>query len=96
MRKSNTQDIKEVITEYLKGLNIDQKIKEISVTRLWPEIMGKTIGKATKDIYIKDKKLIVELHSSVVRHELMMLKSGIIKAINDRVGENVINDLILR
>jgi hypothetical protein len=32
----------------------------------------------------------------VIRSELLMLKSGIIKALNDKVGEKIIDDIVLK
>jgi len=58
--------------------------------------MGRTISRATKNIYIKDRKLFVVISSSVIRNELYMLKQEIVKKLNQRVGEEIITDLILK
>ncbi|HRW64114.1 MAG TPA: DciA family protein, partial [Bacteroidales bacterium] len=73
MRKKNTQKIDEVIHEYLKALKIDDKLKEVHLIRSWEDVVGKTIARSTKDIYIKNRKLFVVLNSSVIRNELFML-----------------------
>ncbi|MFC2097643.1 DUF721 domain-containing protein [Bacteroidota bacterium] len=96
MRRKNTQTIAKVIQDYLKELRIDKKIKEISIVNQWEDIIGKTISRSTKEIYIKDKKLFIYLKSAVVRNELLIIREGIIKAINDRAGEEIINEIILK
>jgi len=96
MRRSDTQTIAEVIQAYLKELRIDKKIKEIAVINQWEEIIGKTIARSTKDIYIKDKTLFVYLRSSVVRSELLIVREGIINAINQKAGEELVTDIVLR
>ncbi len=96
MRRSNTQTIAEVIQDYLRELRIDKKIKEISVLNQWEEIIGKTIARSTKDIFIKDKILFVYLRSSVIRNELLIIRDGIIKAINEKAGEEIITDIVLK
>lgn len=96
MRKSNTQTIAEVIQDYLRELKIDKKLKEISVINQWEDIIGKTIARSTKDIYIKNRTLFIFLRSSVVRNELLIIREGIIKAINDKAGEEIITDIVLR
>jgi len=96
MRKKNTQKIDEVIHEYLKALKIDDKLKEVHLIRSWEDVVGKTIARSTKDIYIKNRKLFVVLNSSVIRNELFMLREGLKKALNDKVGEAVIDEIILK
>jgi hypothetical protein len=96
MRKSYTKPIGEVIKESLKDLNIDQKLKEVHVINSWDKFVGKTVAKATKGIYIKDKKLFLKINSSVIRNELLIIKKGIIKRINEFNGGEIINDIIIR
>lgn len=96
MRRKNTLPIADVIHDYLAELKIDKKIKEIGIVNHWEEIIGKTIARSTKDIYIKNSTLYIHLSSAVVRNELLIIRDGIIKAINDRAGEELISDIVLR
>lgn len=95
MKRSNTQPLKEVIQEYLKALKMNQKLREVSLVSNWESMVGRTIAKATKDIYIKDKKLFVYLNSSVIRNELSLIKEPLVKRLNEEAKAEVIDDLIL-
>jgi hypothetical protein len=96
MRRSNVQNISEVVSELLKKFNIDHKIKEIRLINSWEEVLGKNVARVTTKIFIKNRILFVYLQSPVVRNELMMLKSGILKALNDKAGELLIDDIVLK
>jgi Dna[CI] antecedent, DciA len=96
MRRSNVQNISDVVSELLKELHIDHKLKEIRLINSWEEILGKNVARATTNIFIKNRVLFVYLKSSVVRNELMMLKTGIIKALNDKAGETIVDEIILK
>ena len=96
MRKKNTQKIDEVIKEYLKAFKIDQKLKEVELIKSWESVVGKTISRSTENIYINNRKLFVRLKSSVIRNELFMLREGLKKALNDKVGESLIDEIILK
>ncbi|MBI4649128.1 MAG: DUF721 domain-containing protein [Bacteroidia bacterium] len=96
MKRGQIQPIGEAILEYLKAMNINTKIKEINLVQSWDKVVGKTVAKATTDIFIKNKILYVHLKSSVIRNELSMLKEGIIKRINEIAGEELIKDIIFR
>lgn len=96
MRKKNTQKIDDVVKEYLKAFKIDDKLKEVRLIKSWDDIVGKTIARSTSDIYINNRKLFVILKSSVIRNELFMLREGLKKALNDKAGEIIIDEIILK
>lgn len=96
MRKKNTQRIDEVVKEYLKALKIDDKLKEVELIKAWDGIVGKTIAKSTKNIAIRNRVLYVQLNSSIIRNELYMLREGLKKSLNDKVGEKIIDEIVLR
>ncbi|MEE4196624.1 MAG: DUF721 domain-containing protein [Bacteroidales bacterium] len=96
MRKKNTQKLDEVIQEYLKALKIDDKLKEVRLIRSWYELVGKTIARSTKDVYIKNRKLFVKINSSVIRNELFMIRDGLKDALNEQAGESIIDEIILK
>jgi hypothetical protein len=96
MRRSNVQNIGEVVSQLLKELRIDEKLKEIGVINAWNDIMGKKIQRETGRLYVKNRVLFVYLKSAVVRNELMMLRSGIVKALNEKAGGDIIDDIVLR
>jgi predicted nucleic acid-binding Zn ribbon protein len=96
MRRSKTISIAEALSDYIKEMNFEGKIKEIGVINSWESIVGKSIAIHTKKLYIKSGVLYVHLNSSVVRNELHMLKRPLIQKINEKAGSEVINDIVLR
>jgi predicted nucleic acid-binding Zn ribbon protein len=96
MRKSNTQKLGDIVKEYLKHLMIERKLKEVGIIRSWEELMGKVVAERTRNIYIKNKVLFVELKSSVLRNELMMMRTTIIDKLNEKAGEKIIEKMVVR
>jgi len=96
MKRSNTQPLKEVIQEYIEALKMNQKLKEVSLISSWERVVGKTISRATRDIYIKDKKLYIILNSSVIRNELHLIKEPLVDRLNEEVKSAVIEDIVLK
>jgi predicted nucleic acid-binding Zn ribbon protein len=96
MRRKNTQKLDEVIDAYLKKLDIDGKLKEVKLIRSWEEIVGKLIARKTEKLYIKNRKLFVHLNSSIARNELSMLKDALLEKLNEKAGEKIIDEIILR
>ena len=96
MRKSNTQPISEVIHDYLKALDIEGKLQEVRLIDSWSEIVGTAIAKKTLRLNIKNRVLFVYLNSSIVRTELLRIREGLVKALNDRAGTKVIDEIVIR
>ncbi|MFT5749699.1 MAG: hypothetical protein ACI93S_000960 [Ancylomarina sp.] len=96
MRRSKTQKIEELVKTILKEQGLDVKLKELELIKTWEKVIGKNVSNATTDLYIKNRKLFVHVRSSIVRSELMLIKTGLIQALNKEVGEKIIDDIVVR
>jgi len=96
MRRSNTQSLSDIIKEYVKATHIERKLKEVDVVESWENLLGKTIAKYTRNIYIRNKVLYVEISSSVVKNELFMMREEIKRKINEKEGEEIIRTIIFK
>jgi predicted nucleic acid-binding Zn ribbon protein len=96
MRRTNTQNIGEILRELLKDMNIEHKLQESRIINSWEDLLGTKIARNTSNMYIKGKVLFVYLKSPVVRNELMMLKSSIVHKLNERAGAPIIDDIVFR
>jgi hypothetical protein len=96
MKRTNTQNIKEIVDLLLDQLQIKQKLKEIEAIRIWKEMMGKTVARHLQGVTIHRRVMFIRLSSSIVRAELNMMRSAMVKAVNDRVGESVIDDMVIK
>ena len=59
-------------------------------------LLGKTIAHYTRNIYIRNKVLYVEISSSVVKNELFMMREEIKRKINEKEGEEIIRTIIFK
>lgn len=96
MRRSEVQSLGGVIKDYLKERKFEGKMAEIEAVNLWESIIGKQIARATASISIKDGTLYVHLKSSIVRHELFMMRNDIIRVMNQRIGSEVVKAIVLK
>ena len=96
MRRSNTQSLSEVLKEYIEQNRLDKKLKEIDVVQNWENLLGKTIAHYTKNIYIRNRILYVEISSSVAKNELFMMREEICRRINEDAGQDVISKIIFK
>lgn len=95
IRKTNDKSIKEALDQLLKVYKLQRKFDETALIAAWPELMGPAIANRTKEIYIRDKKLFIRVESSVIKNELVMMRSQILEKMNEQAGETVIEEIVL-
>ncbi len=95
-RDGNDYSLKEVIQRFKRAYGIEQKLDEAELMNGWDSVVGKTIVKHTLNMKIEKGVMFVSLDSSVIRNELMMSRSKLVKALNDKVGKAVIKDIVFR
>ncbi len=93
MRRSNTRSISEVLKEYVEAFKLQGKLGEVKIINSWPEVVGERIANRTKEIKIFNRKLYVKIQSSIIRQELFMIRTELVKRLNEKAGENIIDDL---
>ena len=96
MRKSNTQHIHEVIRDLLREMDIDRKLKEVSLVSQWESLMGRTVALRTSQIYIRNRILYVHVTSSVLKSELLMMRQAIVDKLNQNAGERLVEQVVIR
>ncbi|WP_113651957.1 DUF721 domain-containing protein [Pedobacter namyangjuensis] len=94
MRKPNDVTLKEAITKMLSVYRLRGKYDETGVVAFWPELMGTAIANRTTQIYVNNKKLFVRIESSVIKNELLIVRTGIIQKLNEHAGGEVITEII--
>ncbi len=96
MRRSNTQSLSDVLQDYIKELRIEKKLKEVSIIQSWENLLGKTVARYTRNLKIVNNILYVEISSSVVKNELIMMREEICRRLNENVGEEIIERVVFK
>ncbi|MCB0806374.1 MAG: DUF721 domain-containing protein [Bacteroidales bacterium] len=94
MKNSNEQKLNDVIRDLLETYKLQDKITETKLIRSWESVAGSYISKSTDKIYISRRKLYVRLNSPALKHELMFAREKLIKALNDSVQNEVIDEIV--
>jgi len=96
IRRTQTRALKEIIEDILKESGVDQKLKERELISHWEEIVGRNIARSTTDLAIHDRKLFIKVRSAVVKNELIMIREGLLQELNRRVGDQILDEIIIR
>ena len=61
----------------------------------WDDIAGELIAKYTTEKYIRNQDLCVHIENPALRSEISMIKTELIRKLNNAVGGQVIRDIRL-
>src|SRR6476620_10984853 len=95
-RTSNESAIGDVIKEFIQENNLQPGMDKIDVQEAWKSLMGNGVNSYTREVVLKGTTLYVSLTSAVLREELSYGKQKIIKMINEELGKEVVQEVILR
>ena len=88
--------IAEAIQKFLSGSKIKGPIQALQIEDAWEDIMGKTIAKYTENIRIIDKTLFITTSIAPLKQELIFQKEKIKLRVNEALGQQVINDIVVK
>ncbi|MCF8283986.1 MAG: DUF721 domain-containing protein [Sphingobacteriales bacterium] len=94
-KKSNEVTLKDAIQSLMEHYHIDDRYRFEQVKQRWEEIVGKMIAQRTEKMSIKYKTLYLTVNSSVIQQELQMMKTLIIKRVNEEAGKEIITNVII-
>ncbi|AWG21776.1 RNA-binding protein [Flavobacterium faecale] len=95
-RLNNQSTVGDVLKRIIEGNKLQPGMDQINVREAWGNLMGNGVNSYTQNVALRNSTLYVELTSSVLREELSLGKSKIIKMINDELGREVITNVVLR
>lgn len=96
MKRNNTELLGDVLRRFLRQEGLETPLNEYRLVDAWKDVVGPTITRYTTNLYIRNQVLYVHLSSSVVRQELLMARSMLVRNLNVRVGSQVIVDIVFR
>jgi hypothetical protein len=77
----------------LRGLKLDQRMREGKAMALWPDIVGGVTAERTKPLYVNRGTMTVLVSSSAWANQLNLLKPKILAALSERCGPGVNKDI---
>ena len=96
MKKHNDQRIDEVLKNLVGDYKHKSKLYKNKLATTWETLMGATIAKYTSRISIRNKKLFVTIDSAPLKHELSFAKEKVKSLMNEELGENYIDEVVIR
>jgi hypothetical protein len=91
-----TFKIGDALKQFVQTSKLKNGIRAAQIEEVWLEIMGTTIAKYTDKIYIFNQKLFIETSVGPLKNELGFQKLQIVARVNEKMGENIITDVVIK
>jgi len=96
MRRKETMSLGQVLKDLLKEQHLDAKINETKVINAVEEVLGAHLSSYITQKSIYNKTLFISVSSSVVRSEMMMIRQKMVTLLNEKIGETVITNIVVK
>lgn len=96
MQRKNEQSIGEIIRQYLRVTQMEQRVFEQQAADIWQETLGDAIARETERIHLLDGTLTVVLRSPSLKNNIQMQRTAIRQALNEKLGAEIIKYVIVR
>jgi hypothetical protein len=88
--------LSDVVRVELTTLGLAERLREAEIWRLWPDIVGQTIAARATPLRIINGTLTIAVSSGPWKQELTFLKGMMIEKLNERLGGEVIKEIVLK
>jgi len=95
-RTNNETSLKEALKAMVEAYRLKPKLHQTQIRSLWQEMMGPTITQYTTEIKLYRKKLYLTITSASLKQELAYGKDKIKTMLNEALGEEAIEDVVIR
>ena len=94
MRKSKPEKLQDIVNQFIREEGLETPLNQYRIIDTWKNTVGKSFEKYTERIFIKNQKLYIKIHSSVIKQELSMYSRQLAQQLNNEVKSQVIVDIV--
>ena len=96
MFKRDVKQLKDLIMRNLRVQGLETPLLQKRLIDEWPEVMGEMIAGYTQNLYIRNQTMFVHMTNPALRADLSMQRKEIVRRLNEKVGSQVITDIVFR
>lgn len=95
MFKKRVQTIDEILQRFLREEGLETPLLQKRLIDSWETVVGETVAQYTTEKFIKNQTLFVKITNPALRQDLGMMRSQLVKRLNETVSSLIITDIRL-
>lgn len=93
MFKRKVMNLDEVIDRLLRQDGLETPLKQKRLLDAWETVVGSAVNKYTAEKFITNQTLHVKIVNPALRQDLTMMRSQLVRRLNDQIGSMLITDI---
>jgi len=97
--RSNTnkpKPLREALKDFLDDYPHRKRLKRGMILSIWEPTVGERIAEETENIHFEYGNLVIHVKNPAWRQEIHMKRYHIVRKLNEKVGEKIIRELVVR
>ena len=95
MFRREVKSIDELISVFLRQEGYETPLLQKRLVDSWDRVTGAVVARYTGEKFIKNQTLFVKITNPALRQDLSMMRSQLVRRLNEAVGSQVIADIRL-
>lgn len=93
MERKEAMSLGELFRLAIEDHEKSRQFDEVTAINMWPSVIGVEIASKSPRPSVKNGIMYVRIYRSALRQELNMQRSALCKALNEKVGKDIIKEL---
>ena len=93
MFRRKVQTLTDVLGKALRAGGLESPLLQKRIVDAWDVVVGPTVSRYTQQKYIRNQTLCVKIINPALRQDLSMMRTQLVKRLNDHVGSFVIAEV---
>ena len=90
------EKLSNILKEFVGQTRIRKGMDEFLIKKAWEETMSLSIQKYTQNLYFSKGILYIQINSAALRHELFAERDKLKKLLNEKTGNEIITQIVIK
>ena len=93
MFRREVKPLGEILMKLLRDEGLETPLQQKRLIDAWETVAGPMVARYTPEKFIKNQTLLVKITNPALRHDLTMMRTQLVRRLNEQVGALVITDI---
>lgn len=93
MFKRDVLPLDEVLKKLLREEGLEVPLQQKRLIDAWEVVTGNIVSRYTTEKFIRNQTLFVKITNPALRQDLSMMRTQLVKRLNEQVGSFIISDI---
>ena len=93
MFRRDVKPLGEVLMKFLRDEGLETPLQQKRLIDAWETVAGPLVARYTAEKFIKNRTLMVKITNPALRHDLSMMRTQLVRRLNEQVGAVIITEI---